>query len=189
MQRGNEVTLFCAPGSTSSAQVVTLLDGCHPDEIERSLYEVDHVARAFAAIDRGVAPGMAGFDVVHDHCGFTALAMADRLGTPLVHTLHGQFTLETAAFYERHAHKATLVAISRAAACDGAGDPERRGGDPQSDRRAALAATGAEGELPVLDRPHDGGEGAAPRDRGGAHGGGAAGAGRGDPTRPAGVLP
>jgi glycosyltransferase involved in cell wall biosynthesis len=112
VQRGNEVTLFCAPGSTSSARVVSLLDEAHPDEIERSLYEVDHVARAFAAIDR--AQGEHPFDVVHDHCGFAALGMADRLGTPLVHTLHGQFTSATSAFYTRHESKATLVAISRA---------------------------------------------------------------------------
>jgi glycosyltransferase involved in cell wall biosynthesis len=112
VQRGNDVTLFCAPGSASSARVVTLLDEAHPDEIERSLYEVDHVARAFAAIDR--VHGEGRFDVVHDHCGFTALGMADRLATPLVHTLHGQFTPATAAFYSQHQAKATLVAISRA---------------------------------------------------------------------------
>ena len=112
VRRGNEVALFCAPGSASSARVVTLLDEDHPDEIERSLYEVDHVARAFAEIDR--APGERRFDVVHDHCGFTALGMADRLATPLVHTLHGQFTRATAAFYAQHQLKATLVAISRA---------------------------------------------------------------------------
>lgn len=112
VRRGNEVTLFCAPGSTSSARVVTLLDESHPDEIERSLYEVDHVAQAFAAIDQ--ACGAQYFDVVHDHCGFTALGMADRLTTPLVHTLHGQFTPATSAFYTRHESKATLVAISRA---------------------------------------------------------------------------
>ena len=112
VRRGNEVALFCAPGSASSARVVTLLDEAHPDEIERSLYEVDHVARAFAAIDRG--RGARRFDIVHDHCGFTALGMADRLATPLVHTLHGQFTRATAAFYAQHQLKATLVAISRA---------------------------------------------------------------------------
>jgi glycosyltransferase involved in cell wall biosynthesis len=112
VQRGNDVTLFCAPGSTSSARVVSLLDEAHPNEIERSLYEVDHVARAFAAIDR--AQDERPFDVVHDHCGFTALGMADRLATPLVHTLHGQFTRATSAFYTRHESKATLVAISRA---------------------------------------------------------------------------
>jgi len=111
VRRGHEVTLFCAPGSRSSARVSTLLDRCHPDEIERSLYEVDHVARAFHAIDSGYH---GTFDVVHDHCGFTALAMADRLDTPIVHTLHGQFTESTAAFYRHHGHKAALVGISLA---------------------------------------------------------------------------
>jgi glycosyltransferase involved in cell wall biosynthesis len=112
VHRGHEVTLFCAPGSASSANVVTLLEEPHPDEIERSLYEVDHVGQAFDHIDN--AAGGDRFDVVHDHCGFTALAMANRIETPLVHTLHGPFTAETAAFYDRHGHKATLVGISRA---------------------------------------------------------------------------
>ena len=112
VRRGHAVTLFCAPGSRSSARVVPLLEESHPEEIERSLYEVDHVARAFEEID--LAAYEEPFDVVHDHCGFTALAMADRLDTPLVHTLHGQFTASTAAFYARHGHKAALVGISRA---------------------------------------------------------------------------
>jgi glycosyltransferase involved in cell wall biosynthesis len=109
---GHDVTLFCAPGSVSRADVVTLLEESHPDEIERSLYEVDHVGLAFDAIDGST--GRDPFDVVHDHCGFTGLAMANRIETPLVHTLHGPFTPETAAFYARHGHKATLVGISRA---------------------------------------------------------------------------
>jgi glycosyltransferase involved in cell wall biosynthesis len=110
--RGHEVVLFCAPGSRSSARVRTLLDEPHADEIERSLYECDHVARAFDEIDG--ASLVRGFDVVHDHCGFTGLAMADRLDVPLVHTLHGPFTASTAAFYAHHGHKAALVGISRA---------------------------------------------------------------------------
>ncbi len=112
VRRGHTVTLFCAPGSRSSARVVSLLEEPHPDEIERSLYEADHVARAFGEID--LAARDRGFDVVHDHCGFTALAMADRLETPFVHTLHGQFTASTSAFYAHHGHKAALVGISRA---------------------------------------------------------------------------
>lgn len=111
VRRGHDVTLFCAPGSVSSARVVNPLAAAHPDEIERSLYEADHVARAFASIE---APGGPPFDVIHDHCGFTALAMADRVAAPLVHTLHGPFTRSTAAFYERHGHKGALVGISRA---------------------------------------------------------------------------
>jgi glycosyltransferase involved in cell wall biosynthesis len=112
VRRGHAVTLFCAPGSKSSAEVMPLLEVPHPDEIERSLYEADHVARAFDLIDG--ARGKDRFDLVHDHCGFTALAMADRLRTPLVHTLHGPFTAETGSFYARHGHKGALVAISRA---------------------------------------------------------------------------
>jgi len=112
VRRGHAVTLFCAPGSVSSATVVTLLDEQHPDEIERSLYEVDHVSRALEAIELAVP--YRSFDVIHDHCGFTAVAIADRIDTPVVHTLHGQFTAATSAFYSRHGHKAALVGISRA---------------------------------------------------------------------------
>jgi glycosyltransferase involved in cell wall biosynthesis len=108
--RGHDVTLFAAPGSASAAQVVTLLDRSHPDEIERALYEVDHVAQVFDRVDASEMP----FDVIHDHCGFSALAFANRVGTPLVHTLHGPFTPDTAAFYAHHGHKGTLVGISHA---------------------------------------------------------------------------
>jgi glycosyltransferase involved in cell wall biosynthesis len=114
--RGHDVTLFCAPGSASRATVVNLLDQPHPDEIERALYEVDHVGQAFDLID--AADTAARFDVVHDHSGFTGLAMANRIETPLLHTLHGAFTPETAAFYARHGHKAALVGISRAQLAD-----------------------------------------------------------------------
>ncbi len=54
----------------------------------------------------------AGFDVVHDHCPAVALAMADRLREPFVHTLHGPFDDERNELYRRQGHKATLVAIS-----------------------------------------------------------------------------
>jgi glycosyltransferase involved in cell wall biosynthesis len=107
--RGNEVTLFAAPGTTSTARVLSPLEGPHPDEIEVSLYEVDHVASTFASVDETDPP----FDVVHDHCGFTAFAFADRLATPVLHTLHGPFTDETSAFYARHAYKAKAIALSR----------------------------------------------------------------------------
>ncbi len=112
VRRGHDVTLFCAPGSVSDATVVTLLKKSHPNEIERSLYEVDHVGQAFDRID--LAADADRFDVIHDHCGFTGLAMAGRIHTPLVHTLHGPFTADTAAFYARHGHKGTLIGISQA---------------------------------------------------------------------------
>lgn len=111
--RGHQVTLFAAPGSRSRAEVRELLDRPHPDRMDLALFESDHVARAFAEIDAARCRG-ADFDIVHDHCGITAFAMADRLATPLVHTLHNPFTPETTAFYAHHAAKAPVVAISEA---------------------------------------------------------------------------
>ncbi len=113
VRRGHDVTLFAAPGSESVARVRPLLDRAHPDAIGHALFEADHVTRAFAAVDEARHDG-SPFDVVHDHSGFTAIAMADRLATPLIHTLHGPFTRDTAAFYAQHAGKAHVVAISRA---------------------------------------------------------------------------
>jgi glycosyltransferase involved in cell wall biosynthesis len=111
VRAGHDVTLFAAPGTRSEAEVVTLLDAPHPEAIERALYEADHVARAFAHIERSALRGKP-YDVIHDHCGFTAFAMADRISVPVVHTLHGPFTPATCAFYSHHAGKAHVVAIS-----------------------------------------------------------------------------
>jgi glycosyltransferase involved in cell wall biosynthesis len=113
VRRGHMVTLFCAAGSRSAAVVRPLLDEPHPDRIGEALFEADHVSRAFAEI-AAAADGGRPFDIVHDHSGFTALAMADRLSMPLIHTLHGEFDRYTGGFYARHGHKATLVALSEA---------------------------------------------------------------------------
>jgi len=113
--RGHDVTLFAAPGSRSTAHVQTLLDAPHPDMIGLALHESDHVACAWEQVDQAAAQGNP-FDLLHDHSGFTALAMADRVGVPVVHTIHGAFDRDTSRFYRRHGHKATLVAISRSQA-------------------------------------------------------------------------
>ena len=109
--RGHDVTLFAAPGSHSSARVHTLLDSAHPQTIGSALHESDHVALALEAIDEATAGG-APFDVIHDHSGFVALAMASRVDVPMVHTMHGLLVDGSTGFYRRHGHKARLVAIS-----------------------------------------------------------------------------
>jgi glycosyltransferase involved in cell wall biosynthesis len=113
--RGHDVTLFAAPGSRSTAHVRVLLEEPHPDTIGSALHESDHVACAWEQVERAAAQGHP-FDVLHDHSGFTALAMADRVGVPLVHTIHGAFDRYTTRFYQRHGGKAALVAISRSQA-------------------------------------------------------------------------
>jgi glycosyltransferase involved in cell wall biosynthesis len=92
-----------------------LLEAAHPEHIERALFECDHVAMAFAAIDAEAESGRP-FDVVHDHSGYTALAMADREATPLVHTVHGPFDPDTTPYYARHGAKGHVVCISRSQA-------------------------------------------------------------------------
>lgn len=113
--RGHEVELFCAPGSHSSAKVTPLLEAPHPESIERALFEADHVSQAFAHVDSAAGAGTP-FDVVHDHSGYTALSIADRLDTPLVHTVHGPFDQDTKPYYSRHASKGNIVCISHSQA-------------------------------------------------------------------------
>ena len=98
VDHGHDVTLFAPPTSTSSAAVEPLLDATHPDEIERCRWEADHAARAFAALDAAAADGRP-YDVLHDHTGYATLAMADRLRTPVVHTVHGPFDADNRDFY------------------------------------------------------------------------------------------
>ncbi len=109
---GHDVTLFAAPGSRSEARVVEVRDEPEPDNVEHSLVEADHVGAVFDRIDAARVDGRP-FDVIHDHCPAVALAMAERLPEPLVHTLHGPFDEERTQLYRRHGRKATLVALSR----------------------------------------------------------------------------
>jgi glycosyltransferase involved in cell wall biosynthesis len=109
--RGNEVELFCAPGSRSSAQVRPLLPKAHPEAIERALFEADHVGRAFRLIEAAEP-----FDVLHDHNSATTLAMADRQSLPVVHTVHGPFDEDTSEFYGHNGANGGLVCISRSQA-------------------------------------------------------------------------
>jgi glycosyltransferase involved in cell wall biosynthesis len=113
--RGHDVELFAAPGSRSAAKLVPLLDRAHAREIGTSIVEADHVARAFDHIDRAAVRDRP-FDVVHDHSGWVALAMADRLATPMLHTVHGPFEARAARFYAAHGHKAALSCLTNAQA-------------------------------------------------------------------------
>src|SRR3954468_16689305 len=51
VDRGHDVELFCAPGSRSKGRVRPLLESAHPEAIERSLFEADHVGRALDEFD------------------------------------------------------------------------------------------------------------------------------------------
>jgi glycosyltransferase involved in cell wall biosynthesis len=115
VEHHHDVELFCAPGSRSRAKVRPMLDRPHPEFIERGLFEGDHDGRAFHAIDAAARDGEP-FDVIHDHSGYVALAMADRIDTPMVHTVHGPFDDDTKPYYAVNGHHGAVVCISRAQA-------------------------------------------------------------------------
>src|SRR3954467_11934775 len=115
VDRGHDVELFCAPGSHSKAKVRPLLEAAHPEAIERSLFEADHVGRALDEFDAAADDGRP-FDLIHNHCGYTPLAVANRLTLPVVHTVHGPFDKDAKPFYAAHGSKGHLVCISRSQA-------------------------------------------------------------------------
>lgn len=112
VRRGHDVTLFAAPGSTSSARLHAPLEEPHDREIGQALYEADHVGSCFQEVAKAAAEG-APYDVIHDHCGSVALVTAPFVMTPVVHTVHGPFAGEMVPFYRRHGRKAVIVALSR----------------------------------------------------------------------------
>ena len=123
-ERGHDVTLFAPPGSDADAELVCPLEQAHQDEIGKAQFEADHVARAFQEIDAAGARGEP-YEVIHDHVGHTALAMADRVSVPFVHTVHGPFDEEASRFYAEHGRKALIVALSHSQL---AAAPEAMGG-------------------------------------------------------------
>jgi glycosyltransferase involved in cell wall biosynthesis len=123
VRAGHDVTLLAAPGSTSDARVVVLLDHAHPEAIGETMHEADNVGAAFDVVAAAAAEGRP-FDLLHDHSGFSLFAVADRIGVPVLQTLHGPFTDPVRAFYRRHARKAAVSALSRAQMAGG--PPELR---------------------------------------------------------------
>ena len=124
---------------------------------------------------------------LHDHTGYAALAMADRLRTPSSTRCTGPFDADNRDFYATHGHKATLVAISRAQAADA---PAEAGPcavvhnplafDEWPSARAAATTSCGSGAWRR--------QGAAARDRGGARRRGAARARGAGAAGPGGVL-
>ncbi|MHB1362058.1 MAG: glycosyltransferase family 4 protein [Thermoleophilia bacterium] len=104
IQRGNDVTLFATGDSTTTAKLVSTFDEQMPDRIGVTLYDLQHVANCLRR--------SGDFDVIHDHSGFSAVAFAEFIDTPIVHTLHGPFTPDICRFYSNFRNSAHYVSIS-----------------------------------------------------------------------------
>lgn len=108
--RGHDVTLFALAGSVTSARLSSVLDtGPRLDDPGAFADELAHVVAAYRQADR--------FDVVHDHTAIGP-ALATLLGgtPPVVHTLHGPWTVRSRRLAAQLRDRVHLVAISAAQA-------------------------------------------------------------------------
>ncbi len=93
VEAGHEVTLFASGDSRTKARLVSVYEEAPSDRIGTSVAELRH---ALACYERA-----GEFDVVNDHSGMPAAALAGTVETPTVHTVHGPLDGEAGAVYEQ----------------------------------------------------------------------------------------
>ena len=104
---GHDVTLFAAGESHTKARLVTEFPRAPTSEIGQSAVDLRHVLSCYARAGE--------FDVVNDHSGMLAAALAGAVPTPVVHTVHGPLDGEPGDMYERIvevAPRLRLISIS-----------------------------------------------------------------------------
>ncbi len=112
VDRGHEVTLYAAKGSTTKAKLVTPLDELpDPSQLGDVWFDTMHCLISYLDIQ------VSEFDIIHDHSGIIGPAMGvlnrDRGNRPvLAHTLHGPWTEQGKKFYGLIDDLISLIAIS-----------------------------------------------------------------------------
>jgi len=103
--RGHDVTLFATGDSTTKARLeYVFAEAPGPDHINSIWHDAVQSLHVYRDVSR--------FDVIHEHTVWSGLVAASLVDVPVVHTLHGSFTPEMRALYERVADKLWFVAIS-----------------------------------------------------------------------------
>jgi glycosyltransferase involved in cell wall biosynthesis len=88
---GHDVTLYACGGSITQANLVTTSDDANLARYGQLLPELEHALLAFRDAGR--------YDVISDHSGMAAAAIADLVPTPVVHTVHSPLTDEPGRMY------------------------------------------------------------------------------------------
>jgi glycosyltransferase involved in cell wall biosynthesis len=104
---GHEVVLYATGDSHTAAELCALFPKQMPEVLGQSSYDARHVSFAFADIERQ------GFDLVHDHSGFLAIAFSRYLAPPMVHTVHCAFDTAAYGFYEQFQNEVAYIGISK----------------------------------------------------------------------------
>jgi glycosyltransferase involved in cell wall biosynthesis len=104
---GHEVTLFASGDSWTKADLAYEYEQAPSELIGRSMPELRHALGCYTRAG--------DFDVINDHSGMPAAALAGSLRTPVLHTVHGPLDGEAGGTYEsiqRLAPQVGLISIS-----------------------------------------------------------------------------
>lgn len=108
VRRGHEVTLF----ASGDSQTLACLEAVCPRAIRLDPTIKDYAVYEMLEISQ-VYERATEFDLIHSHIGLAALAIAPRVKTPTIHTLHGNFTPENSKLFQLH-HQQPYISISNA---------------------------------------------------------------------------
>jgi glycosyltransferase involved in cell wall biosynthesis len=100
---GQEVTLFASGDSLTKAELAYTFARAPSELIGRSIPELRHALACYARAG--------DFDVINDHSGMPAAALAGALRTPVLHTVHGPLDGEPGDIYEGIAKVARDVGL------------------------------------------------------------------------------
>lgn len=108
VRRGHEVTLF----ASGDSQTLACLEAVYPRAIRLEREIKDYTVYEMLELKQ-VCEQAAEFDIIHSHIGLAALTIAPLVKTPILHTLHGDFTPDNSKLYQAH-HKQPYISISNA---------------------------------------------------------------------------
>lgn len=104
VNRGHDVTLFATGDSITKSKLSYLFEEGQTSKLGMVTYDAMQVSDALKLADQ--------YDIVHDHSGFLGVAFSHTIKTPMLHTLHGPFTVDTSAFYSHFKDACYFNAIS-----------------------------------------------------------------------------
>jgi glycosyltransferase involved in cell wall biosynthesis len=106
-EAGHDVTLFASGDSRTTAKLASVYEIAPSGKIGQAQVEIHHALACFERADE--------FDVINDHSGPPAAAIAGAVQTPTVHTVHGPLLGEPGGVYRQIANvspRTRLVSIS-----------------------------------------------------------------------------
>ncbi|HKH29892.1 MAG TPA: glycosyltransferase, partial [Gaiellaceae bacterium] len=100
---GHDVTLYASGDSLTKAELAYVYERAPSELIGRSIPELRHTLACYRRADE--------FDIVNDHSGMPAAALAAGVRTPVLHTVHGPLDGEAGSTYESIAELAPHVRL------------------------------------------------------------------------------